>query len=369
MVLPLLAPRIAAALFSLTALLHTSADASATFRLPLSAKAGIDDDGAGSEPGENPSNLAGRLAGPSSLDVGSVDVFSRIGQSGTLRISNEGTGALQIEEASSSNPAFVVMGSCAAIAPGSSCDLMVTFAPAARGPDSGVVRVQATNGQSLDVSVQGAGTGAVLVVPSGTVGGRLAACQRVMLPFSNSGDGPTEVHLAVQGGGPLALGTGAFTLEPGGSRTVSVVAPSAAAGTYPANVIASWGSGTQQTVVPLSIDVRSTGQFTTTSVDWFGIPLTGIRNDTGMDLVVARTRKVEGSSGLMVGLIFDDYDTFIYYFEVSPEFSALPVYWYADSTFVLHRSDNERRLVNFELEGGQTVAFCDEAGELTSSVE
>lgn len=103
---------------------------------------------------------------PAALSFGST-VVGNSAAAQKLTINNTGTAALQVSGISSSNPDFLIVGSCASVTAGTSCNVAVGFTPAAAGARSGTITVSHNaSGRSSAVSVVGTATAPVTLTPA-----------------------------------------------------------------------------------------------------------------------------------------------------------------------------------------------------------
>lgn len=242
----------------------TSSHASTVFRAPI---VGLTTQGAPTNPGspqepEEPSG-AGNLVASGALNFGQVDVFGAPVSPQNLQLSNTGDAPVTLGIVNSTNPLFSVLGGCPEIQPGASCNLSVSFQPTARGMQTGDLVFTTTQGQTVNVAVNGQAVAAE-VVASVTSLTELRFKQGTPndfsdeVTFTNTGDGPTQVTLSGPAGGAMAspwvVSPAQFTLAAGASRVVEVnVDGSQVAGqNLNTQLVANWGSGSHATSVNLA---------------------------------------------------------------------------------------------------------------------
>lgn len=116
---------------------------------------------------------ASTLDAPGTLDFGSVSTGSSADDAVALG-NTGGDQAIVVEGVALSGSAFSLSESFdgpVVVAPGSSLDLGVTFAPSSEGAKSGTLTVTHSGGQTLDVALEGEGGGAAAIVERINAGG------------------------------------------------------------------------------------------------------------------------------------------------------------------------------------------------------
>jgi len=218
---------------------------------------------------------AGTVSLPASLAFGSVNAAASSLQSVTATVA---TASVTFSGASLGGPNAadfsVSSNSCGTVSAGATCQIGVTFHPAAAGAKSATLTVtsNATNGATMNVSLSGTGAsvggGAGQVgVPSGVSlpsTGVGAASAAVPVTLTNTGTAAVTVTGVTSGNGAeFAVATNGCTgtvLQPGATCQFSITFTPAAAGTRSTTIsVASNGTGSPQSIVASGVGVAAGG--------------------------------------------------------------------------------------------------------------
>ena len=254
--------------------------------------------------GTDASSGSGPLVGlaPTSLSFGNVGIGS-VSAAQTVTVTNRGAAPLSIGSAGTTGDFGQTSGCDAAIAPGASCAIKVTFAPTTPGSRVGLLTLNDNApGSPHSVPLAGTGTGSVnpsLVISPTSLAfgaqliGTTSAVQRATL--TNSGGSPLAISsVSVDGadfaqtnscgapvpsGGTCAIDV-TFTPSVVGTRTGKVTIVDNAAGSPHAIGLAGSGGVGQISLSPASLDFGNQTVGTSSSVGSFAIQNTGAVNVT-----------------------------------------------------------------------------------------
>ena len=178
----------------------------------------------------------------SAIDFGTVEVAKTVQQ--TFTIQNTGTAPLEITGIESNVSGLTFEPSTFTLEPNSSRTVTVTFPSSTEGTISGNITIssndpeRATQTLSVSVIVQPLPVPAIAVQETAVDFGTVEVAQPVQETFTvqNTGTAPLEITGIESDVSGLTFDTMMFTLESGGSRTVTVTFPSSTAGTFSGNI-------------------------------------------------------------------------------------------------------------------------------------
>ena len=168
------------------------------------------------------------------------------GQTGqrTIAIMNTGTAPLEITGIESDVSGLSFSPSMFTLAPNGSQTVTITFPSSVEGTFSGNITIssndpdRATRTLSVSVTVQAAPVPVIAVQETAVNFGAIEAGQtgQQTIAIENTGTAPLEITGIESDVSGLTFDTTMFTLEPGGSRTVTVTFPSSVEGTFSGNI-------------------------------------------------------------------------------------------------------------------------------------
>ncbi len=244
------------------------------------------------------------------IDFGTIDA----GQTGeqAIMITNTGTATLEITGIESDVSGLTFDTTMFTLEPNSSQTITITFPSSTEGTFSGNITISsndpnsATNTLSVSIIVQPPPVPAIAVQQTPVNFGTIVAGQtsQQTITIRNTGTAPLEITGIESDVSGLTFDTTMFTVEPGGSRTVTITFPSSTAGTFSGNITISSNDpdratqtlsvsvivqpppvpviAVQQTAVDFgTVEVGQTGQRTITIMNTGTAPLevTGIESD------------------------------------------------------------------------------------------
>ena len=176
------------------------------------------------------------------IDFGTIDA----GQAGTqtITITNTGTAPLEIAGIESDVSGLTFEPSTFTLLPNGSQTVTITFPSSAEGTFSGNITISsndpnsATNTLSVSIIVQPPPVPAIAVQQTPVNFGTIVAGQtsQQKITIRNTGTAPLEITGIESDVSGLTFDTTMFTVEPGGSRTVTITFPSSTAGTFSGNI-------------------------------------------------------------------------------------------------------------------------------------
>ena len=176
------------------------------------------------------------------VDFGTIEA----GQTGqrTIAIMNTGTAPLEITGIESDVSGLTFDTTMFTLAPNGSQTVTVTFPSSVEGTFSGNITIssndpdRATQILSISVIVQAAPVPVIAVQETAVNFGAIEAGQtgQQTIAIMNTGTAPLEITGIESDVSGLTFDTTMFTLEPGGSRTVTVTFPSSVEGTFSGNI-------------------------------------------------------------------------------------------------------------------------------------
>ena len=176
------------------------------------------------------------------IDFGTVAFAQPIQQ--TITITNTGTAPLEITGIESDVPGLTFDTSMFTLEPNGSQRVTVTFPSSTEGTFSGSITIlsndpdRAKHTLSISVIVQPLPAPAITVQQTSVDFGTVAFAQSVQKTFTitNTGTADLEITGIESDVSGLTFDTTTFTLEPGGSRTVTVTFPSSTEGTFSGSI-------------------------------------------------------------------------------------------------------------------------------------
>ena len=177
-----------------------------------------------------------------SIDFGTVEVAQPVQQ--TITITNTGTASLEITGIESNVSGLTFEPSKFTLEPNGSRTVTVTFPSSTEGTFSGNITIlsndpdRAKHTLSVSVIVQAAPVPALVVQETAIDFGTVAFAQPVQqtITIRNTGTAPLEITGIESDVSGLKFAPSMFTLEPNGSRTVTVTFPSSTEGTFSGNI-------------------------------------------------------------------------------------------------------------------------------------
>ncbi len=176
------------------------------------------------------------------VDFGTIEA----GQTGqrTIAIMNTGTAPLEITGIESDVSGLTFDTTMFTLAPNGSQTVTITFPSSVEGTFSGNITIssndpdRATQILSISVIVQAAPVPVIAVQQTAVNFGAIEAGQtgQQTIAIENTGTAPLEITGIESDVSGLTFDTTMFTLEPGGSRTVTVTFPSSVEGTFSGNI-------------------------------------------------------------------------------------------------------------------------------------
>ena len=176
------------------------------------------------------------------VDFGAIET----GQTGeqTIAIMNTGTAPLEVTGIESDVSGLTFDTTMFTLAPNGSQTVTVTFPSSVEGTFSGNITIssndpdRATQILSISVIVQAAPVPVIAVQQTAVNFGAIEAGQtgQQTIAIENTGTAPLEITGIESDVSGLTFDTTMFTLEPGGSRTVTVTFPSSVEGTFSGNI-------------------------------------------------------------------------------------------------------------------------------------
>ena len=176
------------------------------------------------------------------VDFGTIEA----GQTGqrTIAIMNTGTAPLEITGIESDVSGLTFDTTMFTLAPNGSQTVTITFPSSVEGTFSGNITIssndpdRATQILSISVIVQAAPVPVIAVQETAVNFGAIEAGQtgQQTIAIENTGTAPLEITGIESDVSGLTFDTTMFTLEPGGSRTVTVTFPSSVEGTFSGNI-------------------------------------------------------------------------------------------------------------------------------------
>ena len=219
----------------------------------------------------SPSTLA---VSPGSLNFGTVLVGANA--SLNVQLTNTGSIAALLTSTAATGDFNAANGSCpasgtgSALAPGASCVLQVTFAPAQSGTRSGTLSI-ASSATALPLTVALAGVGAqshLQIFPASLTFGPIAVGSAASLSFTlaNTGTAPiTGIALATTGDYTVTVPCAVSALAVGGSCSVTVDFTPTTAGARAGTLTVTSSDATSPAGVPLAGSGIANGTFTLTA--------------------------------------------------------------------------------------------------------
>ena len=176
------------------------------------------------------------------IDFGTVEVAKMVQQ--TITVKNTGTAPLEITGIESDVSGLTFEPSMFTLAPDGSQTVTVTFPSSAEGEFSGLINIssndpdRAKHTLSVSVIVQAAPVPVLAVQETAVDFGTVEAAQTVQktITITNTGTAPLEITGIESDVSGLTFEPSMFTLEPEGSRTVTVTFPSSTAGEFSGSI-------------------------------------------------------------------------------------------------------------------------------------
>ena len=176
------------------------------------------------------------------IDFGTIDAGKTAQQ--TFTIKNTGTGPLEITGIESNVSGLTFDITMFTLEPEGSQTVTITFPSSTEGTFSGSITIssndpdRATQTLSVSVIVQAAPAPAITVQQTAIDFGTVAFAQPVQetITITNTGTAPLEITGIESDMSGLTFDTTMFTLELGGSQTVTVTFPSSVEGTFSGNI-------------------------------------------------------------------------------------------------------------------------------------
>ncbi len=176
------------------------------------------------------------------VDFGTVDFAQTVQQ--TITIQNIGTAPLEITGIESDVSGLTFEPSMFTLVPNGSQTVTITFPSSTAGTFSGNITIssndpdRATQTLSVSVIVQPPPVPVIAVQQTAVDFGTVEAAQTVQQTFTvkNTGTAPLEITGIESDVSGLTFDTTMFTLEPNGSRMVTVTLPNATEGTFSGNI-------------------------------------------------------------------------------------------------------------------------------------
>lgn len=174
---------------------------------------------------------------PFSLGLGPIRIGSSV--SGGITIFSNGSAPLAISGISVSGAFFSQSNNCpATLAVGATCDITVTYSPAAIGTDTGQV-VILSNGDPPTVTVNLTGTSVAFLPPALSVASPVDFGPQVIntttrhtLDLGNTGEQPLDITALRVLGGPFRLEGACGSIQPGTLCSVTIVFEPTSIGTF-----------------------------------------------------------------------------------------------------------------------------------------
>ena len=197
-------------------------------------------------------------ASPSLFDFGDVPLGSH--HLTTITISNTGTAPapLTFSIINDASGAFSQNAQDGTLQAGASREIIVSFAPAARGVVSGTLRITSTSSsETLDVPLSGTGTSPLLELDVTSIDfGTLVIGQTEMntVTISNAGELPLAFTTSLQGpdASEYSLSSAGGTVQAGSSTVLRVEFSPTSAGLLRSSIFINNDSPTKQLIIPLS---------------------------------------------------------------------------------------------------------------------